>query len=150
MPEFISKKINTPSREDDDWRGNALILRGRRQSLLASNLANVDTPGYQARDINFAEALGSQMTSSAELKNTSAAHIRTSSLQIRSTLDFAQYVKPVQPALDGNTVDDNQERVSFSKNSILYEAALKSLGDELEEFNMASSDPAVGKPKSTV
>lgn len=148
MPEFIPTKSSSSPRGDDEWRGNALILRGRRQALLASNLANFDTPGYQAKDINFAEALDSQLASNPELKRTSNTHMSAPEPRMRSTLEFAQYVKPVQPSLDGNTVDDNRERVTFTKNSILYEAALKSLGDELEEFNMASSDPSATKPKA--
>lgn len=143
IPLSRSASLN-PSRgdNDDDWRGNALIFRGRRQALLASNLANSDTPGYRARDtVSFAETLNSQQLVATELKKSSPVHIGSESVRIRSTADFVKFAKPVQPALDGNTVDDTRDRVAIARNSILYQAAMKSIGDELEEFNMAASDP---------
>jgi flagellar basal-body rod protein FlgB len=127
---------------EDDWKSRALIFRGQRQGMLASNIANADTPGHKARDASFAQALEQVSTGPLALKTTSASHAGGSTLGMsRSTLDFASYVQPVQPRLDGNTVEPDRERAAFASNSILYQFALSLVDDELKEFKMAASDP---------
>ena len=95
-----------------DFQSQALVLRSERQRLLASNIANADTPGYVARDMDFAAALRASM---AALPGTAAAgseaHLR--------------YAAPSQSNLDGNTVDMDRERASFADNSVKYEATLR-------------------------
>lgn len=127
---------------DDEWRSRALILRAQRQALLASNIANADTPGYQAKDLNFSEAMqdAMQRLPGPALQATSTKHV-TMPVQAQSTLDFARYVGPSQPSLDNNTVDMDRERAEFTKNSILHRLAIDTFSDEYKEFKLAASDP---------
>lgn len=95
-----------------DFQSQALVLRSERQRLLASNIANADTPGYVARDMDFAAALRASMAALPGTAGTgSEAHLR--------------YAAPSQSNLDGNTVDMDRERASFADNSVKYEATLR-------------------------
>ena len=116
-----------------DFQGHALTLRAERQRLLASNIANADTPGYVARDMKFSEALtaatgGNNATSatresrSGSYGTTDAAHIPLSGLSERSTVGYAVQT---QPALDNNSVDMDRERAAFMDNAVRYEATLR-------------------------
>lgn len=130
---------------DDDWKAKALIFRSKRQEILASNIANADTPNYKARDISFEESLRRAMLapeSEPALATTASTHIGADfASPVQSTLAFARYIVPVQSNLDGNTVDMDLERSEFAQNAILYQLAITSLDDEYKEFKMASSDP---------
>jgi len=123
-----------------DFHSKALVLRAERQRIIASNIANADTPGYVARDINFKEAL-SQMTgaSSAELSRvtlqasnsaspgtTNPRHMALSGLsQSELSGATAGYAVQSQPSVDGNSVDLDRERASFVDNSVRYESTLR-------------------------
>ncbi|WP_423461147.1 flagellar basal body rod protein FlgB [Ottowia sp. VDI28] len=137
---LASSGFSRPAAVDDDFNARALLLRGQRQALLASNIANADTPGYRAQDIDFKEALRSATEPTMKLSSTSTAHLPTTETP-QSTLAFARYALSAQPSLDGNTVDMDRERASFAQNSILYQFAVSNLDDEYKEFKMASSDP---------
>jgi len=123
-----------------DFHSKALVLRAERQSLLASNIANADTPGYVARDINFKETLGQLMqTRGSELAKTARGVNPTSTspthsrhLDIVSTGNStmsggttAAYAVQSQPSVDGNSVDLDRERANFVDNSVRYEATLR-------------------------
>ena len=109
----------------------ALKLRTRRQEILANNLANSDTPGFKARDIDFAKTLEDELTgktrnsSSITLVTTHQAHIAIKPSQEDPSL---LYRIPSQPSMDGNTVDGDLELSQFTKNSVFTEAALTFLG----------------------
>ncbi len=113
-----------------DFQSQALSLRAERQRLLASNIANADTPGYQAREIDFAAALrdATRTLSAAtgDLAVTHAGHITGSVAQAfgddPAHLIYARYS---QDAVDRNTVDLDRERASFADNSVKYEATLR-------------------------
>lgn len=128
---------------DDDWKATALVFRGQRQALIASNIANADTPNYQARDISFSAALedANRVLPAAPMATTSPGHLAPSLVAPRSTLRFAQHALQSQTGLDSNTVDMDRERASFAQNSILHQLAVASLDDELKEFKMAITDP---------
>jgi flagellar basal-body rod protein FlgB len=108
-----------------DFQAQALNLRAERQRLIASNIANADTPGYQARDMDFATAL---RQASGELKppglaTSDAGHI---SPDHGATADAELlYASPAMTNLDRNTVDMDRERASFADNSVKYEATLR-------------------------
>ena len=127
-----------------DFHARALVLRAQRQQLIASNIANADTPGYVARDLNFKDAMGSAMAaqsgsslgSSLSLTPTStqSGHIPLGTLS-NSTLQLGTqgqlgYVVQSQPSLDNNSVDVDQERASFVDNSVRYEATLRFITDD--------------------
>ncbi|MGN2242648.1 flagellar basal body rod protein FlgB [Frateuria sp. GZRR33] len=101
----------------------ALALWQRRTEVLASNLANADTPGYLARDVDFRKALaaaGSSGDGSLPLAAPTAGQIDPVA-QARDTL---AYRVPTQPSMDGNTVDAQQEQAAFAANSVHYQASM--------------------------
>jgi flagellar basal-body rod protein FlgB len=110
----------------------ALQLRAERSQLLAANLANADTPGFKARDIDFKQALASAQGDAGPLLTTQANHV--------AGLDAgpgagqgtrALYRTPLQPSLDGNTVDVATEQAAFSENSNRYLASLTFLNGRI-------------------
>lgn len=111
-----------------DFHSQALLLRAERQRAIASNIANADTPGYVARDINFSQALRTATESSQALSGTSVSHsghIPLPAAQTgRSTVGLGYSVQS-QPSLDNNTVDLDRERANFVDNSVRYEATLR-------------------------
>ena len=115
-----------------DFHGQALALRSERQRLIASNIANADTPGYVARDMNFAQALKEATgtaTNAAVLNTSQAGHIGGGAggtvASNRSTEANLLYAAPSQTNLDRNTVDMDRERASFADNTVKYEATLR-------------------------
>ncbi|EFE95145.1 MULTISPECIES: flagellar basal body rod protein FlgB [Serratia] len=114
----------------------ALNLRAQRQEILAGNIANADTPGYQARDIDFASQLNKVMAqgrasgSGVALSLTSARHIPAQNLQ-PPQLDLLFRV-PDQPSIDGNTVDMDRERTNFADNSLKYQTDLTLLNGQIK------------------
>ncbi|WP_094751646.1 flagellar basal body rod protein FlgB [Psychromonas sp. CD1] len=114
-----------------------LGVRSRRAEILASNLANADTPGYKARDLNFKEALLSARTGSGlSLSRTDTTH------RVGHTFSMAQsneyYRVANQPDTgDGNNVDAEVERNLFMKNSIEYQASLDFLNSKISSLRTA-------------
>jgi flagellar basal-body rod protein FlgB len=112
-----------------EFFSNALQLRAQRQQVIASNLANADTPGYVARDFDFAQALQSATSAQkppGSLQATSHQHMGT----LGSTGSVADHAKvaysvQTQPSLDGNSVDMDQQRANFADNAIRYESTLR-------------------------
>ena len=118
---------------------SALNLRARRQEILASNIANADTPNYKARDLDFASAL-KQATGVAggavAMARTSPRHLE--GVNGASTLAHVKYRAAVQPSLDGNTVDPDVERAHFADNALHYQflidraaSSFKTMGEAL-------------------
>ena len=113
-----------------DFHGQALTLRSQRQRLIASNIANADTPGFVARDFDFAQALREATAAlpndrsiGAGLARSSAGHIgKGASAGGAPALNYAT---PSQTNLDRNSVDMDRERASFADNSVKYEATLR-------------------------
>ncbi len=111
-----------------DYHGQALALRSERQRLLASNIANADTPGYVARDMDFASALR-QATGNATgglpatLNTSTAGHIAAAT-GARAEPKLL-YASASQTNLDRNSVDMDRERAAFADNSVKYEATLR-------------------------
>ena len=118
------------------FQQEALNLRAERQEILAANIANADTPGYQARDIDFASELkkvmarGRAENSGVALTLTSERHIPAQTLSTPNT-DLL-YRIPDQPAMDGNTVDMDRERTQFADNSLQYQTGLTVLGGQIK------------------
>jgi len=97
----------------------ALGLRAQRQEILASNIANADTPNYKARDIPFDSALKTAMDAAAAGSSVPAA---------------AQYRVPAQLSADGNSVDMDVERAAFADNAIHYEADISFINSKLKSL----------------
>lgn len=139
----ITPVAATASAGEDDWRATALRFRGQRQVLIASNIANADTPHFKARDMSFSAALEDAARSrpATSIATTSLQHLTPTLAAPRSTVEFAQFARPAQDNLDGNTVDIEQEQASFAQNAILHQLAIASLDDEVKEFRQASAAP---------
>ena len=113
---------------------------------MASNIANADTPGYQARDIDFSSELtkaveqGRKSASGLSMTTTSERHLAgQATASLASSLDL-MYRVPDQPALDGNTVDMDRERVNFADNSLRYQTNLTVLSGQLKSMSSVLED----------
>lgn len=119
------------------FQTSLLKITSHRQKILASNIANVDTPGYQARDIDFFDSLQDAMKrqagnhSCSGMVNTVHRHIPCQTINTSKEL---LYRIPDQPSADGNTVDMNRERISFSDNAIKYQVGLEILRDQFKNM----------------
>ena len=104
----------------------ALVLRARRAEVLAANLANADTPGYKARDLDFRNALARarEGADGAALRVTHPRHLGGAEPPGGELL----YRLPLQPSVDGNTVDSQVEKAAFMENAVQYQATLSFLG----------------------
>jgi len=106
---------------------DALKLQSQRSELLARNLANADTPGYKARDIDFRAALAAAAApgtpgGALSLTATNARHVVTDATSPTSA--NLKYRVPLAPALDGNTVDVQMEQAAFAENAVRYQSTL--------------------------
>jgi flagellar basal-body rod protein FlgB len=110
---------------------DALILRGRRSELIASNLANADTPNYKARDFDFQSVMNQAQTNQVALNTTHAQHIALSDASGIGAEPF-KYRVPNQPSLDGNTVDSQVEQAAFAENAVNYQATLTFLTSRIK------------------
>lgn len=115
----------------------ALALRQQRQEILASNIANADTPNYKAREMDFNAALkqamggATQALPPTQLALTSSRHIAGAAMPppLQSNVLYRQ---PLQPALDGNTVDMDVERMAFADNTMQYQTSLNLLSQRIK------------------
>jgi flagellar basal-body rod protein FlgB len=137
----LNERILMINRLDEALRfqQTALSLRASRQELLASNIANADTPNYKAKDVDFASVLQNALAGTGAaipVVQTSPMH-----LQGNAGRDIfgspVMYRKPTQPSADGNTVDMDVERAQFADNALRYEASVKFVSDNLKEIMAA-------------
>lgn len=118
-----------------NFHQQALNVREQRQNILSANIANSDTPNYQARDIDFNAELNKALKQQTSINNlqlniTSNRHMQTSTpVAINQNL---LYRIPYQVAADGNTVEMDQERTAFIDNSIHYQSNLTFLGEQFK------------------
>lgn len=117
----------------------ALDLRADRQEMLASNIANADTPNYKARDIDFKAALEGALSARSEgvlgLARTSARHLGSETKQASGV--NAKYRTEFQPNVDGNTVNMDVERAAFAENALQMEAMLAFIRGDLSTLQTA-------------
>lgn len=96
--------------------GTALALREQRLQLLAANIANADTPGFRAQDLDFTQALNAAMAPGASIGGADP---------IRGAATTARFDAPSsQPSLDGNTVDGERAKAAFAQASLEYRASM--------------------------
>ena len=106
------------------FQETALGLRAYRQELIASNIANADTPGYKAVDIDFQEAQCIAWSvaniSALTLSTTASGHIPGQALSSTPAYPLKYHI-PSQPSVDGNTVEMDVERAKFAENTVMWE-----------------------------
>jgi flagellar basal-body rod protein FlgB len=112
----------------------ALELRSKRLELLASNIANAATPGYKARDIDFAAQLKSAQSGGGALTVTAGNHIGMGGPGAASG---ALYRIPNQASLDGNTVELSTEQTRFGENAVQYQTTLAFLNGRINTLSRA-------------
>jgi flagellar basal-body rod protein FlgB len=140
----------------------ALDVRSYRQELLSSNIANADTPNYQARDVDFSSTLAGALRSTGSSTGTGASNSSTLTMtqpaDVTTGMTMAsdepghmagkasliatggpsdnygqlQYRIPTQPSLDGNTVDLDTERVQFADNSLHFESTMTEVSSDIK------------------
>lgn len=117
----------------------ALDLRAQRQQLLAANIANANTPGYKAVDLDFSAAykaaLLGQQTPAPALRTDHPRQFTGGTDAIGA--EFVAYQTGNAVRLDGNSVDMNREQAAFQKNSIQYEADLTFLAGKIKTLTSA-------------
>ncbi|MBY0581450.1 MAG: flagellar basal body rod protein FlgB [Sphingomonas sp.] len=103
--------------------GAALEVRSQRMGVLASNIANASTPGFKAKDIDFSKAL-----------NAVSAQGEMSDSAIQAATLFRN---PLQPSLDGNTVELATEQTAFAENAVQYQTTLSFLNGRINQITRA-------------
>ena len=102
--------------------GTALALRSQHMGIIASNIANAATPGYKARDIDFAAALKASNAGASDEAAVSGA---------------TRYRVPTMPSMDGNTVEMMTEQTAFAENAVGYSATLQFIKGRVETITRA-------------
>ena len=111
----------------------ALAVRSRRAEVLSNNLANGDTPNFKARDIDFKTMLNQQVNATSKVASTQMLRMQaTQNGHIASAVTETEdgdllYRTPLQPSVDGNTVDENVEQAEFLKNAVNWQASFQFL-----------------------
>ena len=111
----------------------ALAMRERRGEILAANLANADTPGYKARDLDFKSILKQSLPLTQTLERPQVGHIAPQPLLEARAL----YRNPNQVSLDGNTVEANVEQAKYAENAVQYQASLQFISNKFSGLMMA-------------
>lgn len=108
----------------------ALQVREKRAQLIASNIANADTPGFKARDIDFKEVLAGESGGGLSLSKTHSQHL---SVNGSGADGFnIKYRIPMNPSVDGNTVDMHLEQQEFASNAVQYQASFEFLDRKIK------------------
>lgn len=131
MDDFLTRALGV--------HANALDARSRRAEVLASNLANVDTPQYKARDLDFGAALAAATKSQGNLKTTDARHLQAGGA-VQSQAESVKYRVPLHSSPDGNTVNADVEKAQFTENAMRYQASLAFLTRKFAGLKAALGD----------
>jgi len=114
----------------------ALSVQRQRMEVLASNIANADTPHYQARDIDFAKVLASTQdgagSGAVSLATTNAQHVQGSAVGGGAGALPLSYRTALQPSVDGNTVDEQVEQAAFADAALHYQASLSFISGDVK------------------
>ena len=108
-----------------------------RQKLITSNIANEETPGYKARDIDFQKELNKVLNKgSLTMKGTHSSHFSTNAPTTGAGIQI-QTEKGVGDGIDGNTVSLEREMVKMAENKLRHDAAMALLSKKFEGLNSA-------------
>lgn len=119
----------------------AMDLRTQRHQVLASNIANADTPQYKARDFSFQDAMQNAMTGRTEagglaLATTSNGHLQGGGTNGAAAMKFRT---ETQSAVDGNTVDMDVERSQITENALQYQILTQLISEKFKGIRSAMS-----------
>jgi flagellar basal-body rod protein FlgB len=114
-----------------------LDLRAKQQALVASNLANADTPGFRARRLDFKAALDAMFQDGPDaLRRTQPGHAQPVGGDAAPTFEIA----PQPWSLDGNSVNPEEEMVVLSENHLMFNTTVEVLSRRLALLEYAASD----------
>jgi flagellar basal-body rod protein FlgB len=116
--------------------GQALGLWQQRSETIASNIANADTPNYKAQDVDFRDALQKASGQSTNLQMAAPSEGQIGAGTTTSTDDL-KYRVPLQPSMDGNTVDAQVEQSAFASNMVHYQASLSFINSSIQTMRLA-------------
>ena len=111
-----------------------LRIRAQRQQVLATNIANADTPNYKAKDLDFNQAMKAALGNTGSQENMSV----TNSKHIGSANNVSAQVKErsnLQNSADGNTVDMDVEQSQFAENALQYETLVSMINGTFKNIN---------------
>jgi flagellar basal-body rod protein FlgB len=119
----------------------AMQFQSRRMELISANIANADTPGFQARDLDFAQALKqaaeASLPAAGALAETQPAHLDADGSASTALSAGLVYRTPLQPSADGNTVDLHTEQAAFADAAIHYKASMSFVEGRLRSIMTA-------------
>lgn len=119
-------------------QAEALRVLDRRAEIIASNLANANTPGFKAKELDFRAALfaavENERAASIERMNPDAADNTINIGDGTAPEDFIVYREPAQPAMDANTVDTQAEHAAYLDNALRYQASLTFMGNRVRSL----------------
>lgn len=116
----------------------ALLLRGERSQIIATNIANANTPGFKARDMDFASVLRQRLGrqwGDLSMQVSNPRHIGGPSAAMSD--DTLLYRRPLQPSIDGNTVDEQIENANFARNALDHQASFQFLNGKFAGMKKA-------------
>ncbi len=116
---------------------NALSLRSDKAAVLSANLANADTPGFKARDLDFKAELRRRMGSSDDRVLMRSSHSGHIAPNVQAGFNEKLYRVPQQPSIDGNTVEEQVEHAEFMKNTLEFQAAFTILNSRFKGLTKA-------------
>lgn len=111
----------------------ALAFRADRAAVLANNIANAETPNFQARDLDFGAVLQAQASGSGkgfELARTHSRHMAMESLVDQAA--GLRFRTTTQAAIDGNSVDTQVEQAKYAQNAIDFQASFTFLNSKFK------------------
>jgi flagellar basal-body rod protein FlgB len=117
--------------------GQALGLWQQRSETIASNIANADTPNYKARDVDFRSALQQASGDSPNLQLAAPSEGQIGGDASTVSTDDVKYRVPLQPSMDGNTVDTQVEQSQFASNMVHYQASLSFINSSIQSLRLA-------------
>lgn len=135
-----------------EFHTQALVLRAERQRVIASNIANADTPGFKAREMDFAATLrqataglpgASAARGTGDIGRDIARNVAGGS-PITAAPQRLSYAQPAQTNLDSNTVDMDRERAAFADNAVKYESTLRFINGSVRTLMDAMKSPQQG------
>ncbi len=116
---------------------DALSFRSQRSSVLANNLANLDTPNYKARDLDFKTALAQASNPSQTIALATTHNSHHQAKGFSHSDDAMLYRVPSQPGIDGNTVEEHVEHAKYMENALDFQATFTFLNSKFKGLNSA-------------
>ena len=141
--------------ESLDFHSQALMLRAERQRVLAGNVANADTPGYQARDFDFSAALRQATGAAGRVDSNRGNSGNSGNSGIGGAIardvmpagtggrfqPTLRYATTPQTNLDSNSVDMDRERAALAINAVQYESTLRFINASIRTTLEAMKSP---------